>query len=208
MSQSTGSGRSPDAGFLDDPEPTADVRRMYDDDVEQRGYVMNLSRVWAHQPVLNQGISDLMGRAAGAASLTLRQRGILITACASALGDSYCSLAWGNKLAGEAGAEVAAGVLQETDAGLDASECALARWARKVARDPNATGAGDVQALRDAGHDDAQIAAITIFIALRIAFSTVNDALGARPDAALVETGPPLVSGAVTFGRPVGGADG
>lgn len=81
----------------------------------------------AHQPALHDGLRDLIGQAATAASLTVRQRGILITGCASALGDAYCSLAWGTKLAGEAGAEVAAGVLQETDGGLDASERALAR---------------------------------------------------------------------------------
>ncbi len=56
---------------------------------------------------------------------------------------------------------------------------------RQLARDPNATDASDVRALRDAGYDEAQIFAITVFVALRIAFSTVNDALGARPDRAL-----------------------
>ncbi|MBB5774982.1 hypothetical protein [Nonomuraea jabiensis] len=38
---------------------------------------------------------------------------------------------------------------------------------------------------------------------LRIAFSTVNDALGARPDAALRSTAPRSVLEAVTFGRPI-----
>ena len=47
------------------------------------------------------------------------------------------------------------------------------------ARDPNSTTAADVQSLRDAGFDDGQIFAISVFVALRIAFSIVNDALGA-----------------------------
>ncbi|MDQ3485407.1 MAG: hypothetical protein M3445_08370 [Actinomycetota bacterium] len=115
--------------------------------------------------------------------------------------------AWGTKLAGEAGDAVAAGVLRGDDDRLDPSERALARWARQVTRDPNATGAGDVQALRDAGYADPQIFAITVFVALRMAFSTVNDALGARPDQELGETAPTPVRDAVTFGRPVGVSD-
>jgi len=203
-----GEGRWSDAGFLDDPEPSADVQRLYHDDVDLVGYVMNASRLWAHQPATQGGLFDLLGQAARAGSLTFRQRGILVAACASALGDSYCSLAWGKKLAGEAGADVAAGVLRGDDDRLDPSERVLAEWARQITRDPNATDAGDVQALRDAGYDDVQIFAITVFIALRIAFSTVNDALGARPDRALGEIAPASVHDAVTFGRPVGVGDG
>ena len=53
------------------------------------------------------------------------------------------------------------------------------------------------------GLDDARILAVTTFVALRIAFSTANDALGARPDAALRQTAPRAVFDAVTYGRPV-----
>ena len=94
-------------------------------------------------------------------------------------------------------------MLRGDDAPLDDSERALARWARQLARDPNSTTAGDVQALRAAGFDDAQIFAITVFVALRIAFSTVNDALGARPDRQLGVEAPAEVRDAVTFGRPI-----
>ncbi|MEP7026146.1 MAG: hypothetical protein ABJB47_20555, partial [Actinomycetota bacterium] len=68
---------------------------------------------------------------------------------------------------------------------------------------PHHTSETDVQALRDAGYGDPEIFAITAFVALRIAFSTVNDALGARPDAAFRSTAPPAVLDAVTFGRPM-----
>ena len=98
-------------------------------------------------------------------------------------------------------------VLRGDDDGLDPAEGALAGWARRVARDPNATEARDVQPLRDAGYDDAQIFAITVFVALRLAFAMVNDALGARPDAELLATVPASVRHAVTYGRPATGAD-
>ncbi len=41
--------------------------------------------------------------------LSFRQRGILVTAAASALGDSYCLLAWGGKLGTASDAATAAG---------------------------------------------------------------------------------------------------
>ncbi len=164
---------------------------------------MNASKLWAHDPDALDSLSALLGHVVETGSLTFRQRGILVTACASALGDSYCSLAWGNKLAGAAGIGLAEGVLRGDDEVLDDAERALARWARQLARDPNATTADDVQSLRDAGFDETQIFAISAFVALRIAFSTVNDALGARPDSQLGVGVPDAVRDAVTFGRPI-----
>jgi len=196
-----------ESGFLHDPEPSPDAQRLYDGDIDERGYVMNLSRLWALQPALHDEFSALLGQVARAGGLTLRQRAILVAASASSLGDSYCSLAWGVRLAAEAGEEVAGAVLRGDDGPLDPQDRALARWARATARDPNSTTAADVQLLRDAGFDDAQIFAVTVFVALRIAFSTVNDALGARPDQALGASAPAAVRAAVTFGRPVGTGD-
>jgi hypothetical protein len=60
----------------------------------------------------------------------------------------------------------------------------------------------DVRALREAGYGEAQIVAITLYVALRLALSTVNAALGARPDLELARDAPPPVRDAVTFGRP------
>jgi SAM-dependent methyltransferase/alkylhydroperoxidase family enzyme len=194
----------PDAGFLAVPPTTPQTQAMYDGDVETMGFVMNVSRLWTQLPEAQDGLFALLGTAAHTAGLTFRQRAILVTACASAMRDSYCSLAWGNKLAREAGAEVAGGVLRGEDELLDDAERALARWARRVAREPNATTPADVQELRDVGYDDQQVFAVTLFLALRLAFSTVNDALGALPDRELDAEAEAPVRDAVTFGRPVG----
>ncbi len=192
------------AGFLAAPTHTPEAQRLFDDDVEGVGYVTNVSRLWAYMPTTLEGLSDLMGQATQAGSLTLRQRAVLVTAAASTLGDSYCSLAWGKKLAAELGPEVAAAVIRGADDGLGADERALAHWARTVATDPNAIEDSDVQGLRDAGFDEAQIFAITAFVALRLAFSTINDALGTNPDSELGTSTPEPVVSAVTFGRPLG----
>ena len=63
-----------------------------------------------------------------------------------------------------------------------------------MATDPNAVDADDVQVLREVGLDDQQIFAVTAYVALRLAFSTVNDALGAGPDQQLGATALPAVT--------------
>jgi len=194
--------------FLGDPPASPQVQALYDEDLADGGYVSNGSRLWAHQPGTMTGLFELMSAAFRPSGLTFRQRGILVTAAASALGDSYCSLAWGGKLGQASNAAIAAGVLDGSDAGLTDQEKAMAAWARKVASDPNSTTAADIQALRDAGLEDGQIFAITAFVALRLAFSTINDSLGAQPDAELAQSLPPEVREAVTYGRPVSQAPG
>jgi uncharacterized peroxidase-related enzyme len=188
--------------FLHEPPVSAPVQELYDEDLAEDGYVSNVSRLWAHQPQTLRQLFGLMSEAFTPGGLAVRQRAILVTAAASALGDSYCSLAWGGKLGNVSDATVAAGVLTGSDAGLTGQEKAMAAWARKVATDPNATTPADIEALRDTGLDDGQIFAITAFVALRVAFATVNDSLGAQPDAQLARSLPPQVREAVTYGRP------
>jgi alkylhydroperoxidase family enzyme len=187
-------------GFLHDPEPSAGADRLYADDMDELGYVMNVSKLWAHSPELSDGLFGLMRTAVGG-RLPLRTRAILVVAATSAFGDSYCALAWGEKLTAETTADTAAAVVTGADTGLTGAEQALAAWARRVARDPAATTEADVAALRAAGHSDADIFAMTVFIALRLAFATVNDALGVQPDAQLADRVPPELRAAVTFGR-------
>lgn len=194
------------AGFLAAAEERPEVRRMYDDDVAESGYVMNLTRVWAHQPDLLDHLSRLLLAATAEAGLSFEDRGVLVSATASSIGDSYCSLAWGSRLAGAATPEVAATVLRGSETGLDDRQRALARWARAVATGPATTTDGDVDELRKAGFTDSQVVAVTAYVAGRIAFSTVNAALGARPDPELRDAAPPQVREAVDYGRPV--ADG
>lgn len=191
------------ASFLDDPAVDEHVTRMYEGDLSGQGYVAHLTRVWAYSPESLGAMSYLLKQATLTAGFDARTRALLVTACAATMGDSYCSLAFGSQLAREAGDEVAAAViLDEHTSAMSARERTLVRWARRVSRDPSATTATDVDSLRGLGYDDRQIFAITLFVALRQAFSTVNDALGATPDAALNDRAPAAVRSAVTFGRP------
>lgn len=193
----------PRAGFLDMPDVSAAAQRTYEEDVEDHGFVMNASRLWAYAPEVHEGLFDLLGAVTRLGSLSLRQRGILVAAAASTLGDAYCSLAWGSRLADESNAPTAGDVLRGVDDGLEDSEKALAMWARQVVSDPNGAAESHIRELRTAGFSDMQIFAITVYIAGRLAFSTVNDALGAQPDRELAAGVPNEIRDAVQYGRPV-----
>jgi alkylhydroperoxidase family enzyme len=192
------------ASFLA-PAPVDDqVQRMYAGDLELQGYVANLTRVWAYSPEALAALSYVLRRAADTAGLDGRQRALLVTACASTIEDSYCSLAFGSKLAATDSPTFVARLLAGDEDELSHRDRALVEWARRVAGDPNATTPLDLDELRTVGYDDAQIFALTLFVALRIAFSSVNDALGAEPDAELAANAHPDVRTAITYGRPVG----
>jgi alkylhydroperoxidase family enzyme len=142
-----------------------------------------------------------MGVLTQASGLTLGQRSVLVTTTAATLGDSYCSMAWGKKLADATTPGVAAALIGGDSGGLDDTGQALASWARLVVKEPNGITADDVQSLREAGFTEEQIFAITAFVAFRLAFSTVNDALGAVPDDELQASLPEPLRSAVNFGR-------
>jgi alkylhydroperoxidase family enzyme len=194
------------ASFLEDPVLDEHIARMYHADLSGQGYIANLTRVWANSPDALGALSYVLKEAATVAGLDPRTRSLLVTAAAASIGDSYCSLAFGTQLAREAGADTAAAVIRGKDTTLSSEERALVRWARRVSRDPSATTEDQVDSLRALGYDDRQVFAITLFVAMRLAFSTVNDALGAAPDAELDARVPAEVRSAVTYGRPVVGS--
>lgn len=118
--------------LLEEPPMSPKVQELHDEDLADGDYVWNVSRLWTQQPDTLKDLFGLMSRAVRPSGLTFRQRGILVTAAASALGDSYCSLAWGGKLGKASDPGIAAAVLTGGDAGLTDQEKAMAAWARKV----------------------------------------------------------------------------
>ena len=189
------------AGFLADPPVDEQVDRMYASDRDGQGYVANLTRVWAHSPETLGVLSYALKLATDLSGLDPVERNLVVTAAASSLGDAYCSFAFGSKLAGSVGPEITASIVLGDDARLTERGRLLTSWARQVADDPNGTTAEQVAALREGGFDDRAIFGLTFFVALRVAFSTVNDALGATPDPELLERTPQQLIDAVSFGR-------
>jgi uncharacterized peroxidase-related enzyme len=190
--------------FIAAPDESADTARIYKATSDAQGFVMNLAKAWAWRPDVFEGFASLRNLLTSQSSLTKRDQAVLVCAMASRLGDAYCSLAWGKMLSQEAGASLAAAVIRNTaDAALTDRDRAMADWARKVAGNPNGTEAPDVNALRAVGLDDRAIFEATVFVAFRLAFSTVNDAMGIAPDWQLAESVPGQVRAAVSYGRAV-----
>lgn len=190
--------------FLRMPSDSDAAAALFARDRADDGYVMNATRLWAWRPEVAEAFVDVRKLLTERGSFSLRERSVLVCAVAAELHDSYCALAWGATLAAESSPTTAAAVLRREEAAeLTAREHALAQWARQVVRDPNATTSRDVDALRAAGLSDEQIFDARVFVAFRLAFSTVNDALGARPDLQLAEAAPTAVRDAVAYGRPI-----
>jgi len=188
--------------FLADPPQSPAVTAAYEADVTSDGYVYNLTRVWCWRPDVLASFQALRADLLATSSLSPREVAVMVAATAAARNDAYCALAWGSRLAELSDEATAASVLQGIDSGLSEREAVLADWSRQVVQDPNATTECDMSRLRDAGLNDQEIFEATVWIAFRMAFSTINDALGARPDPQLAEKVPRLVREAVTYGRP------
>ncbi|OAI42204.1 hypothetical protein AYO41_04655 [Verrucomicrobia bacterium SCGC AG-212-E04] len=190
--------------FLPEPCRTEATSALYARDLAEDGYVGNLTRLWAWRPDVFNAFLNARAILTEKAAFSRRERALLVCATAATVGDSYCALAWGTILASETDPITAAAVLQRKEAAaLTPREGALVKWAGKVAREPNAITVEDVDRLHCVGITDEEIFNATVFVAFRLAFSTVNDALGARPDQPLAAAAPAVVRDAVVYGRSV-----
>ena len=190
--------------FLRPPPPSNENSTLYSRDVADDGYVANFTRLWAWRPDVFDAFFSLRNLLTEQAKFSVRERAILVCATAANVGDSYCALAWGTKLACASNPVTAAAVLQREEAAeLTPRERALVVWAGQIVRAPNAITAEDVDRLRTAGFTDGEIFDATVLVAFRLAFSTVNDALGACPDYQLAAAAPAAVRDAVAYGRSV-----
>jgi uncharacterized peroxidase-related enzyme len=190
--------------FLSDPPADDAVKTLFQQAKSDDGYVMNYVRLWAWQPDVHRAYSAARQLLASNTRLSAREIAILNSTTASRLGDSSCSLAWGSKLARLCDDGTAAALLRGDDApALTARERALSAWAAAVIADPNGTTRADAEALRTAGLSEQEVFDATVLVAFRLAFCTVNDALGVRPDRQLAQGAPAAVLASVTFGREV-----
>jgi uncharacterized peroxidase-related enzyme len=188
--------------FLEEPPASEAVDAVFAEDREGDGYVSNFTRLWCWRPDVFSSFTAFRSTLMDPSELTNRDRAVLVTATAAERHDSYCSLAWGARLAKLSDPQTAAQVIGGDEApALTEREAALAAWARQVVKDPNATTEEHIAHLRAVGLGDREIFEATAFIALRLAFSTINDALGASPDKQLADGVPAPVRAAVNYGR-------
>jgi uncharacterized peroxidase-related enzyme len=190
--------------FLSNPPEDDAVRAIFDKAKSEEDYVMNFVRLWAWRPDVHLAFSAARQVLASSTRLSARELAVLNSTSASSIGDSSCSIAWGTRLAHLSDAETAAALLRGHDVpALTERERALRAWASSVVEDPNGTSREDIEALQAAGLTEGEIFDATLFVAFRLAFITVNDALGVQPDRRLAQEAPAPVLASVTFGRAV-----
>ena len=186
------------------PEPPPPLRsRPRTTGPGRDGYVNNNTRLWSYRPDVSDRFVELRSLLMDGSSLSERELAVLLVAAVAARADSYCALAWGTRLARLADDD--ARPPRSSPAGRPSrSRRGRRPWPTGPApspRDPNGTTPEDVAALRDSGLTAKEVFEATAYVAFRLAFSTVDNALGAEPDHQLAAA-PPGVREAVSFGRP------
>jgi SAM-dependent methyltransferase/alkylhydroperoxidase family enzyme len=195
--------RRPSGSLLGEPPSSVAASALAEEDLADLGFVANVTKLWMHDPPAFDELFTLITSTARSAGLSLVDRGVATIVAAALTRDSYCPLAWGGKVAEEAGPELAASLVSGSDELLDERGRAIAAWARLIATEPRSAGAEDLENLLRAGFDRAQILRLTLFITMRIAFATVNGALAAPPEQEYVDLVHPRVREAwqAAFGR-------
>lgn len=148
---------------------------------QQLGVVPNLFRLVATSPAALQGYLGLNG-ALAKGSLDARTRERIALAVAEINGCSYCLSAHtylGKNLAKLDDAEILA---NRRGTSTDAKADAAVRFAAKIARDRGQVGDADLQAVKAAGYDDAQIVEIVLHVALNTLTNYVNEVLQTEID--------------------------
>lgn len=140
----------------------------------QFGAVPNLFRVVANSPAALEGYLGMAG-ALGKGKLPAQTRERIALAVAQINGCNYClsaHTAMGKDLAKLSDAEIAA---NRHGGSLDPKADAAVRFAAKVARERGHVSDADVQAVRMAGYDDAQIVEIVQHVALNTWTNYINE---------------------------------
>jgi len=173
---------------------------------EQRrawGFLPNYAQAFSTRPevakawsLLNRTVRDGMDR---------RRFEIATIAAARALRSTYCTAAHSTFLRDVCGDEptMIAIAADPGGGGLDEQDRAVYLFAGRVATDASSIGQQDIDALRELGLTDADVADIVFAAAARSFFTRVLDGLGAQLDVQTAETFTPAVLQAMVVGRPV-----
>lgn len=141
---------------------------------QQLGVVPNLFRLIANSPSALEGYLGMSG-ALAKGSLPAQTRERIALAVAQVNGCDYCLSAHtylGKNLAKLSDAEIAA---NRHGGSLDPKAEAAVRFAVKVVRERGHVSDADVQAVRMAGYDDAQIVEIVQHVALNTWTNYINE---------------------------------
>jgi len=183
-------------------EAPADVLDMYQHQEEEWGFVPDYAKVFCHRPAVMARWGRLLAEIKR--PVDPRRRELVTFAVAHALKHSPCSLAHGRQLAGMIGKEAVMAIAQGRDeAVLNGAECAMLKYARRIAVDASAITAEEVRDLREVhGFSDGEIFDIAAIAASRSFFTKILDALGTDADQPFMKMDEDLRN-CLTVGRPI-----
>ena len=187
------------------PEERAEgpLAAYYEQQKAAWGFLPNYAAAFSTRPEvalawggLNKAVRDGMDR---------RRFEIATIAAARALHSTYCTAAHSKFLRDECGDELTVIAIAEDPSGdgLDEQDRAVYNFAAQVARDASSIQQRDVDALRELGLTDVDVADIVFAAAARSFFTRVLDGLGAQLDVQTAETFSPEVLASLVVGRPV-----
>jgi uncharacterized peroxidase-related enzyme len=182
-----------------------DVLAMYEHQEGEWGFVPDYAKVFCHRPEVMARWGQLLAEIKR--PVDPRRRELVTFAVAHALRHSPCSLAHGNQLAGLIGKQAVLAIAQgRDDEVLNAAECAMLRYARRIAVDASAVTADEVRTLKEVhGFADEEIFDIAAIAASRSFFTKLLDALGTDADMPFMKMDQDLRD-ALTVGRPISSA--
>jgi uncharacterized peroxidase-related enzyme len=137
------------------------------------GAVPNLTRVMAASPAVLEGYLGLSG-ALGGGALPAQVKEQLALTVGEANGCEYCVSAH-SFLGKKAGLSLEAVLDARRGSAADAGPNALVRFARTVLDRRGTVSDADVQAVRDAGYGDAELAEVVAHVALNVFTNFLNN---------------------------------
>lgn len=192
--------------FIDTvPEDSASgtLAEFYQQQKGAWGFLPDFAQAFSTRPdvamawtTLNKTVREGMDR---------RRFEIATIAAARALRSTYCTAAHSKFLRDECDDEATMLAIAKDPSGalLEETDRAVYEFAARVARDASSIQQSDVDALRDLGLSDGDVADIVFAAAARSFFTRVLDGLGARLDVRTAETFAPDVLASIVVGRPV-----
>lgn len=192
--------------FIDTvPEESATgvLAEFYQQQRSAWGFLPNFAEAFSTRPevarawsLLNKTVRDGMDR---------RRFEIATIGAARALRSTYCTGAHSKFLRDECGDELTVIAIAEDPSGdgLDEQDRAVYKFAGRVAADASSIQQHDVDALRELGLTDVDVADIVFAAAARSFFTRVLDGLGAQLDVQTAETFTPEILASLVVGRPV-----
>jgi uncharacterized peroxidase-related enzyme len=176
---------------LEPEEASGEIAALYQGEIASRGAVMQATQCWSARPDVMMPIENLLDQIRDGFSLGLLNFRLITFVAARFVPSSYCAHVYFRSLSGMIGREQALAVHRDyRNAGLSAQQVGMLDYAAQISRDASKITAADIQALRELGLSDLNIADIALAASFRNFMSRYFDAVGATVEPEFLDADP------------------